>query len=410
MTDQFKNFLIGLFVTAAAAIVVFIIMFLNPSVGDEGKIIHVRFADIDKVTLGTRVTYGGKPVGEVIGIHEIEHGRRGKADDYGHVYLYDLTLRVDSGVNVYNSDQVSLRTSGLLGEKNVEITPLTPGEGLILKQIDHEPIYGEESASVEQTLKEFKEIGDKAKKMLDAITQVVNRVSENKLVDKITTTVEHIESIAKALDNPQQWSETLANIHNISVRVNQSWDTVDTALHSFDDAAHAITEAGKSAQGFMDEGKKLVTKVYNGEGTVGRLISSDELYLNLNALMGKAETILDDINHYGLLYQTDKGWQRLRARRLNLLQTLRTPQEFRNYFNDEIDQVTTSLSRVYMVLDQVDTDPYCSDLLANREYTKVFAELIRRVKTLEEEIRLYNMQVTEVQTHQTELGCPCWAQ
>ena len=66
--------------------------------------------------------------------------------------------------------------------------------------------------------------------------------------------------------------------------------------------------------------------------------------------MSKAETVLDDMSHYGLLYQNDKRWQRLRARRANLVTRLSEPQEFRNYFNDELNEINTSLSRLSHVI------------------------------------------------------------
>ena len=49
------------------------------------------------------------------------------------------------------------------------------------------------------------------------------------------------------------------------------------------------------------------------------------------------------------------------------------------------------------------TAAICMD---NPEYTKVFSDLMRRVSMLEEEIRLYNTQVVEVEVHKTELGNP----
>jgi phospholipid/cholesterol/gamma-HCH transport system substrate-binding protein len=63
MPDQAKNILIGIFVIVACAIIVFVLMFLHPSVGDESRLLRVRFANIDKITLGTRVNFAGKPVG-----------------------------------------------------------------------------------------------------------------------------------------------------------------------------------------------------------------------------------------------------------------------------------------------------------------------------------------------------------
>jgi phospholipid/cholesterol/gamma-HCH transport system substrate-binding protein len=400
MADQLKNLMIGIFITAAACIVVFILMFLHPRIGDEGKTLHVRFTDIDKVTIGTRVTYGGKPVGEVVGITEIEEGRKGPRDANGRIYLYDLTLRVDSNVDVYNTDEISLRTSGLLGEKNVEITPNASEEGKPIELVGGPPIYAISTGTVEQTFKEFKEVADKFDKVLDLAAVTITKFNDEKIVDKIANTASNIESITGSLNNPKQWTETLANIHSLTEKALETWKSVDITLAN-------INKAAVSAETLMENGHTLVQKANNGEGTLGKLLNNDELYLRVNSIMSKLETTLDDVNHYGLMFHSDKGWQRLRARRMNLMQTLRTPQEFRNYFNDELDQVNTALSRVYMVWNEMGAaDPYCCNMMDNPEYSKVFAELMRRVSMLEEEIRLYNTQVVEVEVHQTELGNP----
>lgn len=406
MADQLKNLMIGLFVAAAAGIVVFILMFLHPRIGDEGKLIHVRFTDIDKVTIGTRVTYGGKPVGEVIDIKEIEEGRKGPRDANGRVYLYDLTLRVDSSVDVYNTDEISLRTSGLLGEKNVEITPNSSEEGEPLELVGGPPIYAVSTGSVEQTFKEFKEVADKFDKILDLATETVSRINNEKIVEKVSETMSNIQAITGSLNDTKKWSEILDNVHtlsanavDLSARALETWKSVDTTVADIDKAAN-------KASAFLDRGTVIVENVHKGEGTLGKLLVNDEIYLRTNSIMSKLETTLDDVNHYGLMFHSDKGWQRLRARRVNLMQKLRTPQEFQNYFNDEVDQIYTSLSRVYSVWNEMNVDPYCYNMMNNPEYTKVFSDLMRRVGMLEEEIRLYNTQVMEVEVHETQLGNP----
>jgi phospholipid/cholesterol/gamma-HCH transport system substrate-binding protein len=416
MADQVKNLMIGLFVTAAAAVVVFILMFLHPRIGDEGRTLHVRFTDIDKITVGTRVTYAGKPVGEVIDIKEIEEGRTGKTDPSGHVYIYDLTLRVDSKVKVFNTDEVATRTSGLLGEKNVEITPIAPEKGKTLIEIDGTVIYAQQTGTVEETFKEFKEAANKLETTLQAATDILNQVKENKLVEKITSTVENIESISAALNQPTQISEIVSNVHKFSNSLNATWVNVDafieSARHSWvsvDKFIKDIDDAALSITKFMGQGQGIFSDITEGKGTLGKFLGSDDTYLRTSSIMSKLETILDDINHYGLLFQSDKGWQRLRARRMNLLQKLCTPQEFRNYFNDEVNQISTSISRVAMVLNEIENDPCTCDVMQDREFTKVFAELMRRVTMLEEEVRMYNTQVVEAQIHTTELGStPCF--
>jgi phospholipid/cholesterol/gamma-HCH transport system substrate-binding protein len=112
---------------------------------------------------------------------------------------------------------------------------------------------------------------------------------------------------------------------------------------------------------------------------------------------------MNDINHYGLLFQTDKRWQRVRARRANLLYTLQTPQEFKNYFNDEMDQITTSLSRVNVVLEETGELECFNEMVDNGQFKKALAELIRRVKMMEESIQMYNTQYSELETFKTEI-------
>ncbi len=370
MPDQAKNMLIGIFVTAACAIVVFVLMFLHPSVGDEGKLIRVRFANIDKISIGTRVTFAGKPVGEVITITELPDAETERKAINGYVYIYELTLRVDTGVAIFNTDEISSRTSGLLGEKSVAIIPRAVKPGEELRRVDEEVIYATESASLEETLKEIQGLSDKVEATLDGFLDALSTLKDKKFWDNLSQTATNINDITTALNDKEKWSDTLTHVHDISKNANS-----------------------------------VIEKVNKGEGTLGKLLVKDDLYLRTTSVMSKAEIIMNDVNHYGILFHLDKGWQRLRARRMNLLQKLSTPQEFRNYFNDEIDLVSTSLERVSMILEQLGCQPAwcCYDLLQNSEFAKVYAELLRRISALEEEVRLYNIQVVDTAVHQTEL-------
>lgn len=371
MPDQMKNMLIGIFVVAAAAIVIFVLMFIHPSVGDETLVLRVRFANIDKITVGTRVTFAGKPVGEVVEIRELPEVDTERKAINGYIYVYELTLRVDSSVRVFNTDQIATRSSGLLGDKSVAILPGPPKPGEELRIVNDEIIYATETGSVEDTLKDIGDLSAKLETALDNVNEAFTSLQKNKFWDNLGQTASQINGITAALNKPKLWSDSLENVHRISSNF-----------------------------------KNISTRIDQGRGTVGKLISRDDLYIRFVALTNKAETALNDVNHYGVLFHLDKGWQRLRARRLNLMQKLRTPQEFRNYFNDEIDQVSTSVARVSMVLDQLrsmnGTD--CYDMMQSPEFTKVYAELMRRVSTIDESIKMYNQQVADSSLHETELS------
>lgn len=373
MIDQTKNMMIGLFVIAACAIITFIILFLHPSVGDEGRVLRVRFVNVDKLNIGTRVTFAGRPVGEVVEITEIPAVVNERVLNDGHVYAYELKLAVDSKVNVFNTDSIYARTSGLLGEKSVEIAPGPLKKGKELFLLNDQIIYAEEAGSVEDAFKEISKITTKVDRALDSVIDMLNEFKKNDTLKHLNTSLESANSL---LD-----------------RLNSKWSSIDSAIDHINQLCCNCNI--------------LSGKIVQGEGCLGKLFCCDDLYLRTTSVISKAETIMDDVNHWGLLFHLDKGWQRLRARRMNLLQTLRTPQQFRNFFNDEINQISTSLSRVSMILDKTYCAPNNRCLLEDREFTKVYAELLRRVESLEEALQMYNQQLVDCEVKKTELCSEC---
>ncbi len=407
MSDQIKNMIIGLFVLAALGVIVFIILFLHPTTGDEGQVLYVRFADIDKINIGTRVTFAGKPVGEVVDIRDIQEGRLGTSDNSGHLYIYELKLLIDSHLRIYSTDEISSHTSGLLGEKSVAIMPIALKPGEVAELVTaNDILYAAETGSVEETMKNFKQVADKMDIALDGISATLDDIRTEELVQKIARTAQNLSDITAAINKPEELNAIVDNLEDFTAtlasRLPSSWDTIDEALGS-------VNESAKDFRKAMGNADIIVADVKQGKGTLGHILVKDDLYLRLNAILNKGETVLDDINHYGVFYQNDKGWQRLRARRMNLLGKLSTPQEFRNYFNDEVDQINTSLSRVAVVLGKVE---FCSTgcdcpMAEDQDFVKVFAELLRRVSMMEESLKMYNQQLMDSKIYETELTGGC---
>src|SRR5579872_1061424 len=178
MTEQSKNILIGLFVAAAITIMVGMILFLEPTVGDGKKTLNVRFANIAGISVGTRVTFAGKPVGEVVHIKEISSAREETPDDTGRVFLYQLTLKIDSSAAVYETDEIAIRTSGLMGEKSVAILPKALPKGKPAKIITDQIVYANSVDSLENT---FTQISKVAGRVDAAVNRFDNWFNENQL-------------------------------------------------------------------------------------------------------------------------------------------------------------------------------------------------------------------------------------
>lgn len=405
MAASVKNILIGIFVLLALAIIVFMILFLHPSVGDNAKTLRVRFTNIDKVNVGTRVTYAGRPVGEVVSISELPDARTDRIAHNGDIYVYELILKVDSSVNVYNTDEISVRTSGLLGEKNVEIDPqpLHPGQHLFL--VEDQILYAMPSGSVEDTLKQIGQLSSKFQVVLDDFHDVMTEIKKEKVVENLAHTMKNAANITDSLNQPEKWNRTLDNLVALTERAHRSWDTIDETLHnvrhlsyraekswtSIDNTLQEFNLASINLHQTAEHANQIIALTAQGQGTIGRLFVGDDLYLRLKSILNKGETIFSDVKQYGLLFQNDKRWQRVQARRMRLLEKLSDPTKFATHFNRRVDEISTSLSSVSMVLNEAECYPY--SLLNTPEFSCRFADLLRQVTEMEDSLKMYNEQV-----------------
>lgn len=401
MAEQAKNILIGLLIIAAIAVLIFAFFFIHPFMGDRAKVLKVRFTDIDKINVGTRVNFAGKAVGEVVEIRELHDIREQRRDRKGDVYAYELILEVDSGVTVYKTDEISIRSSGLLGERSIAITPkpFVPGQPPIL--ITDQVIYAEPVGSVEDTLEEFSKLSGKIDQLLEEILNAVSQLNQQDIWTKLTKTVENISEITTALNKKEAWEGIVTNLHKLSERLPKSWDIVDESLENLLIASVNVRSISETGQIVLNSSKEMVDRVALGQGNLGRLLVGSDLYLQMKALLSQGGTLLDDVSNYGILFHLNKRWQRLHARRLNLMNKLANPNEFSRFFNCELNAISSSLSRVGMLLREEESLPCPLRLLCNPEYTHAFSELLQRVEAIEESLSMYNEQMIDC----AEQGC-----
>lgn len=386
MPTALKNILIGIFVIAAIGVITFILLFLHPSVGDNGKTLRVRFTDIDKVNIGTRVTFAGHPVGEVVSIHQLPQVRTGRKAKNGQIYVYELVLQVDSGIDVFNSDSIVLKTSGLLGERFIEINPLPLKPGETLKNVENELLYAELTATVEDTMKQFSELSKKIDLILDDFHGMIEDIKQEKIISNISTSVRNVLDITNSLNQPEKYRETLDNILTVTRRANNSWSTVDNTLEKF----HVTSN---NSVAFTNKANQIIEHIQAGKGNLGKLIMGDELYLRLTSIFHRGETIMNDIGSYGMLFHMNKRWQREQARRLDLATKLSNSDEFTRYFNGELNGISSSLAQVSMILSESD----CSSqpLIYNPLFKNGFSELLKGVENMEESLKMYNEQIID---------------
>lgn len=406
MSDKLKTALIGLFVIVALVTTTSIILFLEPKVGDGEKTLYVRFSNIAGINVGTRVTFAGKPVGEVTKIQEVANAREEPTDELGRVYFYQLTLKVDSSVEVYSTDDITIATTGLMGEKSIAIIPKSPPKGVVPKLITNQVIYADSVDPLENALFELTNL---AKGVESAVKNIDEWFMENSedlsfAVQSFGSALHEIEMITSSINEEMLVAKVTSAVDGFSANMNLIRSSLqeiqdDQTVAKFNQALENINEA---LLAFNVDGKQILKNVNiitndiaDGSGTIGKLITKDDMYLRLVSIMSKANTLMNDINHYGVLFQYDKKWQRTRKKRATLLEALDTPKEFRSYFENEMDQISTALSRLNVLLEKAEDQQDKEKIMKSEPFMKDFKELLYQVDDLSDALKAYNEQLVD---------------
>lgn len=302
--DNYKNYvLIGLFFVMGLFLLAGLILFLKPTIGDQKQTLYIRFANINKVGIGTRVLFAGKPIGEVVSIHEILNARQKQCtDDLGRLYFYELTLKIDSKIQVYTTDEIVLQTAGLLGEKSIAITPKCPPKGVYPTRLtDKHPFYADSLDPLESSFQMLFSIGEKVNSILDGF---------------------------------KTWSDSGAFAH------------VQKGIDVFTDSMQEVGALSKALHGVID-------KIASGRGSLGKFLNDPNLATSISNIVQRLDLLLEDINQHGFLFQLSKKWQREKSCQFREKQQPIIENFEEKNFENEMSNFNESLSRLSIFLNKV---------------------------------------------------------
>lgn len=394
MKEATKNMLIGLFVLGACFLIVSVILFLKPTVGDGKKILYVRFSNINKINVGSRVLFAGKPVGEVVSIEEIHNAREQPADALGQVYFFQLTLKVDSSLKVYNTDEIVLQTSGLLGEKSIAIQPKSPPIGVIPKLISSEPIYASSIDPFENTFEEISGLSNKVEATIDHLSRWMdeNGTDISFAIKKFGEAMHKVDIVVTKVNEQKTLDALHESVQNFDKVTSQMSGILHqlTADNVFDNLALVVNHA-RSASRNLDT---ITQNLTDADSTLGKLLNRDDLYLHVNEILSKAGTLLNDVNHYGLLFHLNKSWQRTRSHKMQVMDALKTPRDFRSFFEDEVEQINIAMTRLSILIEKAEGSNE-QQMMDTPQFKKDFATLLRQIDELADNVKLYNQKLQE---------------
>jgi phospholipid/cholesterol/gamma-HCH transport system substrate-binding protein len=268
MTRELK---VGLTVIAglicAGLLVVFLgrIHFTSP-----GYPVLVDFRYVDSLKVGAPVLYGGGvKIGEVDGL-SISKG------------LVRVSLHVDKGVQIPLDSVVTIHTSGILGEKYVQVAA---GDATLGSLQPKAELIGVDPGSLDRTLQRVEALTDflepllKDPKFKGSIELLLGTL--NKTVDQLS----HLVS-----DNSADLRSGVQNLKELSASLRARSEELKPILASASGMMNeknkkAVEQSLESLQAFSLKLDKVLAQIDEKKGTVGMLLYDDETAENLRELL-----------------------------------------------------------------------------------------------------------------------------
>ena len=262
-----------------------------------------------------------------------------------------VVMRINPEVRIQRGSEAAVKSMGLLGDKFVEIIPparvaaeggtgaeraAAPGQGRYL-QPDETIQVTVSPSDVDKLIGQLSAISDDVKQVTGSLRQVFGtekgeRSLQDILADLRQTTA-NIKDFSSTLNNDgselvMRMNELVASLNGV---VGENRDNVRVTLEN-------VREASKNAELALASIETAAHKIEGGEGTLGKLVSDDSMYNNI-------DSAAKGLNNYVS-----------RIDRMQTIVSFRTQYmfpKFQNYFSLELKPVQDQ----YYIF-EVTTDPF----------------------------------------------------
>jgi phospholipid/cholesterol/gamma-HCH transport system substrate-binding protein len=240
-------------------------------IGGQGvRTYTVKLSNATGLEKGAKVRMAGVPVGTV---KEITLSPDNQA-------LVEIEID-DPNVELRKGASAVLESKGLIGDQYVELNP-GPVRGQTLPE--GSTISGEVPVGFDEITKLAKEIGEELRTISQNVSGALDRESLDDIVANVRYITEQVRLIVDA--NHAGIDETVTNMREFSASITAFAERIDKLLvrneGNVDTSLANIKEITDKLTMTADNLNKITTKVESGEGTVGKLIESDETHKNLN--------------------------------------------------------------------------------------------------------------------------------
>jgi phospholipid/cholesterol/gamma-HCH transport system substrate-binding protein len=298
-----KEFKVGVVFVMATAILIWGLMYLKGlELLKTSRTFYAVYDQVNGLVSANPVSIKGLNVGQV---KKLYFDPNDPAKIIVELYvLGDYPIAKNSRARIFSSS--------LLGSPEVEIIP---GDSKVMANSGDTLLSQTEATLGEEVNKQLLPLKTKAENLIgsiDSIATIVQQVLNKNTRDNLVEAIEHVKqslgNIAHTTQNldtlmtsqRNNLSKIINNVELISSNLRQNNDRITNILTNFSDLSDSLAKAripqtiGQVNKAITDLDSTLM-KINKGEGTIGQLLSNEQLYREVEKAARDLNLLLEDI-------------------------------------------------------------------------------------------------------------------
>jgi phospholipid/cholesterol/gamma-HCH transport system substrate-binding protein len=290
---------VGIFMLVILAILgYFVLKIERVSVGGgPAKKVTAIFDSVAGLEKKSKVRVAGVPVGEVTNIRLRPDGKA------------EVEMDIDRDVELHNGAFARIVNLGLLGEKYIEIVP---GPVNAPQMPEQQALRGTQPASIDDVTNQISAIATDVKAITASLRGVVAGPQGEQRMQDIVENIRQITAQVRDLvaANRSNVDATLENTRAITAQLRSEIpklaDSVERVANSLNSTLgenrgeiHGVVENLQKLSGDLrttaDNLNAITGQVRSGEGTVGKLLYSDEAHQRLTTALSAVESGVNEL-------------------------------------------------------------------------------------------------------------------
>ncbi len=265
--------------------------------------LHGIYDDVNELTIGNHVYVNGTKVGKVVHVDFID----------GNLNKLDVEFHIRNDIKIPKGSVAKITSIDLLGTKGIKIILNNKGKGFYKSKDTLETAV--ESNLSEIVNKQIMPLKNKTESMiveLDSLMLSFNSIFSKETQKNIQNTLKNLEHTSVMLDGimisgKSKITTILKNVESITQNLENNNGNIEKILKNFGDISDTLAAA--NLVGIIDNADKtlakfnsIMTKIDNGEGTIGLLLKDEQLYNKLEKTSDDLDKLFIDIKEHPKRY------------------------------------------------------------------------------------------------------------